>query len=111
MSLCPKTKRKFNIFSSPKDMLVIDFREKKGARERNIDHLPPTCTASGHRTCNLGICALTVNQIHHLLVYRTMLHPTEPHQPALKETLKRCAGYGDLPGQTFVFNNLRKFYH
>ena len=47
---------------SPEDMF-IDFREGRYAeweterkRERNIDLLPPVCTLTRDRTCNLGMC-------------------------------------------------------
>ena len=49
--------------------LIFREKEKKAGREReqerNISQLPP-------------VCALTRDQIFNLLVYRTMLQPTEP---------------------------------
>lgn len=66
-------------------------RKRRGEKEREkealmwdriINQVPPTCAPNGDQTCHLGMF-LTRNQTLHLLMYRTTLQPTEPHQPGL----------------------------
>ena len=49
----------------------------QGGGERDIDLLPPIHTLTGDRAHNL-VCALIGNRTRYLLVYRSMLQPTEP---------------------------------
>ena len=76
--------------------MFIDFRERgrEGGGERDrgreenryIDWLPLIHALTGDQTCNLALC-LTRNRTLNLLVYRTMLQPTEPHQQGLSSIL------------------------
>ena len=57
-------------------------RQRKRERERNIDArkvdwLTPIYSLTRDKTHNLGMCPYW-NQTHNLLVYGTMLQPTEP---------------------------------
>ena len=62
--------------------ILIWEREEGGEREtsiweKNIDWLLPICTPAGDQNHNL-VCALTSNRNLNLLVYGTMLQPTQP---------------------------------
>ena len=58
--------------------MFIDFIERETSMwERNIDQLLPVCAPSGHWTQILGMCPAW-NLTCDLLVYGTMLQPTEP---------------------------------
>ena len=58
--------------SSPKEML-IDFLERKGEKERNIDRLPPVCAPTGHQTCNLGMGPDLGSNLQHFGVWDNTL--------------------------------------
>ena len=36
--------------------MFVDFRGRKGEREKNIDWLSLVCTLTMDQTCNLGMC-------------------------------------------------------
>ena len=44
---------------------------------RNIDLLPPKCSPTGSRTCNLGMCS-ELGYTYNLSVFGVMIQPTEP---------------------------------
>ena len=59
--------------------MFIDFRKRETERKRERETLIscfPTCV-TWDQTCHIGTC-LTKDGTHDLLVYWTMLQPTEP---------------------------------